>query len=73
MSARVDDARQRRRVKCRNCDQQLKIGQFTSQSVMFPGKVLTTVEHEDGTLYCGSAFEPWDKRVAQLPEGESRG
>lgn len=62
-----------RQVQCRNCEQHLKVGQFTSQSILFPGKVLATIEHEDGTLYCGNPFEPWDKRTAQLPEGESRG
>ena len=55
-------------VKCRNCDKQVVTGEFVSQSIMFPGKVLTTIEHEDGTLYCGHPFEPWDKRTAQLPE-----
>jgi hypothetical protein len=58
-------------LKCRNCDQQIVTGEFTSQSTMFRGKVLATIEHEDGTLYCGSAFEPWDKRTAQLPEEPS--
>ena len=38
-------------MKCRNCDKQLKVGEFVSQSVLFPGEVLTTVEHEDGTLF----------------------
>ena len=54
-------------MKCRNCDKQLKVGEFVSQSVLFPGEVLTTVEHEDGTLFCGGPFNHEDKRTTQLP------
>lgn len=59
-------------MKCRNCEQQLAVGEFASQSIMFAGKVLTTVEHQDGTVYCGHPFQPWDKRTAQLPEGHDK-
>lgn len=54
-------------MKCRNCDQQLKVGEFVSESVLFPGKKLQIVEHADETRYCGSPHDPSDKRTAQLP------